>query len=161
MIRAVTPTDVDAILAIWNPIIRDTVSTFNSEEKTRSGLLTYFRGKEKADEPFFVAEDGGEILGFATYGPFRGGVGYRHTFEHTIMVDPDGGGRGVGRALLKAVEVHAEKRGAHSLMAGVSGENDAGISFHKVMGYQEIARLPEVGRKFNRWFDLVLLQKRF
>lgn len=161
MIRIVTPADVEAVLAIWNPIIRDTVSTFNSEEKTSSGLRAYFRGKEAAGEPFFVADDGGNILGFATYGPFRGGVGYRHTFEHTVMVDPRGAGRGLGRALLKSVEDHAEGRGAHSLMAGVSGENEAGITFHKAMGYQEIACIPEVGRKFDRWFDLVLLQKRF
>lgn len=161
MIRPVKPSDAEAVLEIWNPVIRDTVSTFNSQEKTHSELLAYFEKKERAGEPFFVAVEGDDVLGFATYGPFRGGVGYRHTFEHTVMVAPSGVGRGVGRALLKAVEFHVQERGAHSLMAGVSGENEQGIRFHKALGYQEVARVPEVGRKFDRWFDLVLLQKRF
>lgn len=161
MIRSVAPSDVDAILEIWNPIIRESVFTFNSQEKTREGLLQYFDGKVQAEEPFFVADEAGKILGFATYGPFRGGVGYRHTFEHTVMVEPAAEGRGIGRALLSAIEVHAQERGAHSMIAGVSGENEAGVSYHMAMGYCEVARIPEVGRKFERWFDLVLLQKRF
>ncbi len=69
------------------------------------------------------------------------------------------GGKGLGRALLNALEKHAAEEGAHQILAGVSGENAAGIRFHQAMGHVECARVPAAGHKFGRYMDLVLLQK--
>jgi phosphinothricin acetyltransferase len=79
--------------------------------------------------------------------------------EHTIVLGPQARGRGLGRALMTAIEDHARQRGAHSIFAGVSAENPDGRRFHLAMGYSEIATLPAVGHKFGRWIDLHLLQK--
>ena len=159
MIRPATDRDAAAILAIWNPVIRDTLVTFNSAEKTEAELCTLIAERNAAGHCFLVAEAAGEILGFASYSQFRGGIGYRRTMEHTILLGPGARGRGIGRALMTAVEDHACAAGAHSIFAGVSGGNPEGRAFHAAMGYREVAVLPEVGFKFGRLHDLVLMQK--
>jgi phosphinothricin acetyltransferase len=158
MIRPATAADCAAIAAIWNPIIRDTAITFTDLEKTGEGLAQMLAEKAAAGFPFLVADDGG-VLGFATYGSFRTGPGYARTAEHTILLGPQARRRGVGRALMAAIEDHARGRGIHSLWAGVSAENPVGRAFHAAIGYAEVAVLPQVGWKFGRWLDLVLMQK--
>ncbi len=156
ILRDATSADAGAIAAIWNREIRDGVSTFNTVEKELGAL----KAAIASDAVYVVAEEDGEVVGFATFGPFRGGPGYVHTMEHTIYLDVAARGKGVGRKLMAALEVAAKGRGVHVLVAGVGGENSAGIAFHKAMGFAEVGRMPEVGRKFERWMDLVLLQKR-
>lgn len=113
-----------------------------------------------AERPcFLVADFGGEVRGFVTYDQFRGGIGYRHTMEHTIILAPEAQGQGAGRALLLAAMEHARAAAVRSLFAGVSGENAAGVGFHAAMGFEQVAVLRGVGRKFDRWMDLVLMQK--
>ncbi|MDX1780995.1 MAG: GNAT family N-acetyltransferase [Thalassovita sp.] len=159
MIRAARPEDAPAVAAIWNAVIRDTAATFTTQQKTAGGLVADFAAKRAEGKEFLVADLDDEVAGFATYFQFRGGPGYRHTMEHTVILAPRAWGRGIGRALMSAIEDHARAGGAHSLFAGVSGENASGIAFHVAIGFSEIARLPEVGRKFDRWMDLVLMQK--
>ena len=79
--------------------------------------------------------------------------------EHSVILAPEGRGRGLGRALMAAIEAHAAGQGAHSMFAGVSAANPDGRAFHARIGYRELAVLPEVGFKFGRWLDLVLMQK--
>lgn len=155
MIRAATSSDTEAIAAIWNRVIRDTAATFTTAEKDAGALA-----RSIADgAPFHVAEADGAVVGFVTAFQFRGGPGYAHTWEHSIHLDPAAQGQGLGRALMAALEDDLRTRGGHSLFAGISGENVAGVRFHDRLGYAEVARLPEVGRKFGRWHDLVLMQK--
>lgn len=155
MIRPAEATDIPAIAAYWNPLIRTTTITFASEEKSPADLAQMI-----ATRPwFFVAEDAGRVIGHATCAQFRGGDGYVHSHEHTIIVDPDAKGTGVGRALMARLEGAARGAGVHVMVAGISGENAAAIAFHAALGYVETGRMPQVGRKFGRWLDLVLMQK--
>jgi len=147
-IRPATPEDLPEILEFWNPLIRETTVTFSSEEKTLEGLGRMIATRRDAGREFLVADD-----------QFRGGNGYRHAMEHTIILSEAARGRGVGRALMAAIEAHARRGGAHTMVAGVSAENEAGVSFHLALGYETVGRLPQSGRKFGRWLDLVLLQK--
>lgn len=159
MIRPAVEADLDAVLAIWNPVIRETTVTFSSEERTREGLAALIAGRRAAGREFFVAEAEG-VAGFASYDQFRGGNGYRHAMEHTVILGPAAWGRGLGRALMAAVEGHARAAGHHTMHGGVSGENAAGIAFHERVGYRVVGVVPEAGFKFGRWLDLVLMQKR-
>ncbi len=159
LVRPARPGDIPAILGFWNPIIRDTTVTFASDQKTGPGLLEMIATRRRDGHEFLVAEDAGRVLGLVTYAQFRGGNGYARAMEHTIILAPEARGQGVGRALMAAVEEHARARGAHSMIAGVSAENAAGIAFHAAVGYPEVARIPEVGWKFDRWLDLVVMQK--
>jgi len=159
MIRPARAADCAAIAAVWNPVIRDTPITFTTAEKTAEGLAATLAEKAAAGHGFFVAEAAGRIVGFATYGQFRAGPGYARTMEHTVLLAPEGRGLGLGRALMAVVEDHAAAGGAHSIFAGVSAANPQGRAFHAALGYREVAVLPEVGFKFGRWLDLVLMQK--
>jgi len=156
MIRPATASDADAIAAIWNHFIRHTTVTFLPDEKSVADVEAML-----ATDPCFVGlDEGGAVMGFARYFQLRGGRGYAPTSEHTVLLAPDASGRGMGRALIEAVVAHATAAGRHTLWAGVSGENDAGVAFHAACGFEEVARLPEVGRKFDRWIDLVLMVRR-
>lgn len=159
MIRAAEARDAEAVAAIWNAVIRDTAITFNAVEKEPDDLVRHFIDKRTEGHAFLVVEERREVLGFASYGQFRAGAGYARSFEHTVILAPEARGRGLGRALLTAIEEHARAAGGHSLMAGVSAENEDGVAFHKALGFAEVARVPQVGWKFERWMDLVLLQK--
>lgn len=159
MIRDATPADAPAIAAIWNPIIRDTAVTFTTAEKSPTEITALIADRQAAGHAFLVSERAGRVAGFATYAQFRSGPGYARTMEHTILMSPDAQGGGLGRALLTAVEDHARRAGAISLIAGVSAENPAGCAFHAHMGFAQVAILQRVGFKFGRTMDLVLMQK--
>lgn len=153
MIRPARQEDAAAITALWNHYIRETACTFHGVEKTQAEIETHI-----AARPVFVAV-AGDFAGFGHYGQFRAGDGYRHTGEHTLYLHPAAQGRGFGRALLSALEDHARGAGFHALWAGISAENPGGVAFHARAGFREVARLPEAGRKFDRWMDLILMQK--
>ncbi|WP_432759686.1 GNAT family N-acetyltransferase [Defluviimonas sp. SAOS-178_SWC] len=159
MLRPAEEADIDPLVAQWNRIIRDTTITFTNLEKTPESLRAMIAERRRAGREFFVARVG-DAVGFATYDQFRGGPGYAHAMEHTILLAPDLWGKGAGRALMARIEDHARAGGAHTLFAGVSGENEAGIAFHRRMGFDTEFRYPEAGRKFGRWLDLVLMMKR-
>lgn len=154
-VRPACAEDGACLAAIQNPIIRDTAITFNPVERTPADMV---RAISEA-RCFIVAEEDGQLIGFASYDQFRKGVGYARAMEHTIVLAPGARGRGAGRALMAALEEHARGAGVGSLWAGVSGENPAGVAFHRRLGFEEVARLPRVGFKFGRWMDLILMRK--
>ncbi|WP_047997093.1 GNAT family N-acetyltransferase [Puniceibacterium sp. IMCC21224] len=156
MLRPAISADAPAIATLWNDIIARTAFTFTTLHKTEAGLIADITSRGGA---FHVALDGDTMLGFATYSQFRGGPGYARTMEHSVMLAPAARGHGVGRALMQVIEGHAQAQGVHSLWAGISAENLAAVAFHAAIGFREIAVLPEVGYKFGRWMDLVLMQK--
>lgn len=156
IIRSATVDDSAQICAIWNPLIEHTATTFTTTLKTPEGIASDISQRAGA---FFVAEQDQKLMGFATYFPFRSGPGYARTKEHSINLAPEARGQGAAKALMQALEAHAAQAGVHSLWAGISCENPQGMQFHQRMGFTHIALLPEVGFKFGRWMDLVLMQK--
>jgi phosphinothricin acetyltransferase len=153
-VRRAGPADAAAICALANPVIRDTTITFTTEPRREEAVAALV-----AAQPHWVAEAGGGVVGFATHFPFRAGPGYAFTREHSVMLAPGARGRGLGRALMAAVEADAAAQGIHTLWAGISAENAPACAFHAALGFAETARLPQVGRKFGRWIDLILMHK--
>ena len=151
MIRRAGASDAAAVAAVWNPIIRDTAITFTDREKTEEDIRALIEA-----QPFWIIEGG---AGFATHGVFRAGPGYAGTREHTIHLAPGARGRGLGRALIEALQAGARADGYRVLIGAVSGSNPAGIAFHTAMGFQTAGRLPDVGVKGGRFHDLVLMLK--
>ena len=150
--------DAPGIINIWNPMIYGSEVTFNSVEKTENDIIDMISTREARGYPFLVARDQ-DVLGFATFDQFRGGVGYRRTMEHTIMIGPGMQSRGIGRLLMFAVEDAARNINAHSLIGCICGTNQRAIKFHEALGYDVIGCIPGVGYKFGKYFDLVLVQK--
>lgn len=149
-IRPAMPSDLPAIVAIWNRVIRETDLTFTTTEKTADTLSA----------AQFLVSESTQIHGFATYAPFRPGPGYAHTGELSIYLAPTAQRRGLGAALLEALEHQAKVEGMHSLIAGIAGQNAPAIAFHAAQGYAPVGHLPEVGWKNGTWHDLILMQKR-
>ncbi|MGL4236799.1 GNAT family N-acetyltransferase [Tabrizicola sp.] len=160
MIRPARPEDAPAIAALLNHWIETSAITFNSVLKTEADIREMIAAKEAAGHAFLVAiGDDGQLLGQASYGQFRAGIGYKTCMEHSISLSRDANGKGTGRALMTAIEDHARKAGAHQMIAGVSGENAEGRAFHERLGYAHVATVPQAGLKFDRYMDLVLMQK--
>lgn len=156
ILRQGAASDSEAISAFWAPLIRETVITFSTDEKSPADVAAMIAERGPG---FIVAELGGEVAGFATFGTFRNGPGYRHSAELTIILSERARGKGVGRALMAGLEEAARGAGIHVLVSGVSAENAGAVAFHRACGFVETGRMPEVGRKFGRWLDLVLMQK--
>lgn len=153
MIRVATSSDAQVIADIWNRVIRETNITFTSVKKTRQAIA-----KLIATSPVFVAADA-SIKGFATYGPFRPGPGYRFVAEHSIHIDPVAHRNGFGRSLMSALEAAAIDRGIDTLIGAMTGDNSRSIAFHHACGFEQVGLLPAVGAKFGSRHDLVLMQK--
>ena len=154
-IRPALPKDAIQICEIWNAIIRDTLITFTTNEKT-AVEIEHALNKQHL---YFVAVEGSKVLGFTTYGPFRAGPGYAQTMELSLNLATTARGKGVGTQLLQMLEQTAQNRGVTALIAGVSGANPSAIRFHEKNNYTRVATLPQVGQKFGQRLDLVLLQK--
>jgi phosphinothricin acetyltransferase len=153
-LRAAGAADAEAIAALWNAMIRDTLATFTTVEKSAqdvAALLTVRPG-------FWVADDGA-VQGFVTYGAFRAGPGYAATVEHSIVLTPAARGRGLGRALMQTAIDHAAAQGHHVMVGAISGANPGAVAFHEKLGFTTVGRMPEVGRKAGLWLDLIWMQK--
>jgi L-amino acid N-acyltransferase len=161
-VRDATVDDLPAILELFNAGIATTTTAWRDHLADAGELATWFDERGAAGDPVLVAELDGRVVGYTCWACFRGGPrfpGYDRTVEQTVHVHEDHQGEGVGRALVEALVERARTAGIHVLVAGVDAENEASIRFHRALGYVEVARMPEVGRKFDRWLDLVLLQR--
>ncbi|MEQ5826164.1 N-acetyltransferase [Sulfitobacter sp. NFXS29] len=157
--RAIRPAerrDAAAVAGLWNGMIRDSLSTFTTDEKTPEDITALIVTRADA---FWVAEDAGQVMGFVTYGSFRGGPGYGATVEHSIVLAAAAQGQGLGRGLMTRAVEAAAAQGHHVMVAAISSANPGAVIFHKKLGFAQVGRMPEVGRKHGRWLDLILMQK--
>lgn len=161
-LRDAVAADLPAILELSNALVLTTTAAWTEEPETIEERRAWFAQRQAAGDAVLVAVEGGEVVGFCAWGPFRDNrrwPGYRFTVEHSIHVREDRQGQGIGRALLEALVERARAAGLHALVAAVDGANEGSVAFHRAFGFEEVARMPEVGRKFERWLDLVLLQR--
>ena len=163
VIRPARMDDVPAITEIQNALIATTAIEWRDEPHTVEDRVAWLREQEANGCPVHVADHDGEVVGFTAFGDFRDTTkwpGYWTTVEHSIHVRRDHWGGGVGRMLVESIAEVARRQGRHVLVAAVDGENEASLRFHEQLGFREVARMPEVGVKFGKWLDLVLLALR-
>lgn len=163
VVREATPDDLPAITDIHNALLATTAIEWTDTPHTLEERRAWLARQQAAGYPVLVAVEADEVTGWASYGDFRDIVkwpGYRFAAELTIHVRETHWGRGAGRVLIEALADHARSLGKHVLIAAVDGENEASIRFHERLGFTKVARIPEVGAKFGRWLDLVLLARR-
>jgi phosphinothricin acetyltransferase len=109
--------------------------------------------------PVIVADEGGQVVGFASLSPYRPRPGYATAVEDSIYVAAQHRGKGVGRQLLSEAVVMARTHGFHSIVARVSATQQASVALHEACGFDLIGVEREIGRKFGRWVDVALLQR--
>lgn len=162
-IRDATADDMSAVSGLYNVSVGTTTVAWTDQPESLDERMRWFGGQRADGHPVLVAESGGVVVGFTSYGSFRGAgkwPGYRHTVEHTIHVDRGSWGMSIGRRLLDELIARARAADMHVMVGAVDADNEASLRFHARLGFQEVARMPEVGFLYGRWLDLVLVQRR-
>lgn len=162
IIRDAHDDDMPAIRDIYNALIPTTTGAWTETLQTLRQRRAWFRRQQASGHPVLVADENGEVIGFTAYGSFRGSgkwPGYRFTVEHTVHVREARWGTGVGKALLRELMSRARHAGIHVMVGAIDGDNVASIRFHEALGFSIVARMPEIGYKFERRLDLVLVQR--
>jgi phosphinothricin acetyltransferase len=160
LVRDATGDDVPRILEITNEAIEHTTANWSLEPTTLEERQEWFREHQRHGWPVLVAVGpGARVIGFAAYGEFRPKAGYRFTVEHSIYVDAVERGHGIGSTLLAALVDRARAAGVHVMIGGVAGDNTASIRLHERFGFTVTGHLRQVGHKFDRWLDLVFVQR--
>lgn len=159
IIRDAVDGDLETVRRIYNRAVAATTAIWNETIVDLDDRRRWAATRRAAGHPVLVAEIDGAVAGYGSYGDFRAFDGYRHTCEHSVYVDEGFRRRGVARALVEALEARAVAAGKHTMIAGIEAGNDASTALHAALGFVEVGRLPQVGRKFDRWLDLVFMEK--
>ena len=157
-IRTAEIGDAEAIRQIYNHEVENTTATMDLVPRTLADQQDWLAARSGAFATI-VAVLEGEVVGFASLSPYKERAAYRPTVEDSVYVRRDLGGRGIGKALLTAVIDLAAASGFHSVMARIEASGTASRALHASCGFREVGVEVEVGRKFNRWMDMVLMQK--
>jgi L-amino acid N-acyltransferase len=157
-IREATDAEASGILRIYNDAVAHTTAIWNEQLSSLEQRLAWLAERRQSDYPVLVAAEGSDVLGYASFGPFRPFDGYRHTVEHSVYVDGTARGRGIGQALMDALIPRARAMDKHVMIAGIEATNEPSLRLHARLGFVQAGHLRAVGRKFDRWLDLVFLQ---
>ena len=149
--------DLAAIADILNTEIRSGTASWTETPKTADDMALWFATRRAAGHPVLVAEAGGEVLGYGSYGPFRAGEGYRLTVEHSVYVARSARRRGIARLLMARLIDRARTAGMVRMIGGVSADQPASLDLHRALGFEEQGRLRGVGRKRGKRLDLALM----
>ena len=148
-----------AILDIFNDAIANSTALYDYKPRAPESMVNWFDAKARGNYPVIGVEDEqGELMGFASYGPFRAWPAYKYTIEHSVYVDARFRGQGVGRALLGAVILAAEKQDYHVMVGGIDAANAVSIKLHESLGFKSCGIVRHAGFKFGRWLDLAFYQ---
>lgn len=158
-IREAGEADLPGILEIVNDAVLNTTAIWTYHAFDLENRRHWMQERQERSFPVIVAEFSGEVVGFASFGDFRKGDGYDHTVEHSVYVHRHHHGKGVGRQLMPPLFERARALGKHVMVGGIEAGNTGSIHFHHALGFVETGRLQQVGQKFDRWLDLVFMQK--
>jgi len=157
-IRLATPDDAGIINDIQNHYVLTSTATFHTEPLTLEERLAWLKNRSPA-HPVTVAHAEGAIVGWGALEVFRGRRAYQQTAEFSVYVHYDWHRRGIGRAILIDLETRARALHYHALVGGCCSESRPVIALLESLGYDRVAHFREVGRKFDRWLDVVFLER--
>ncbi|MCF3648643.1 GNAT family N-acetyltransferase [Synoicihabitans lomoniglobus] len=159
-IRPATPDDIAAIHAIYAHHVQYGTGTFEIEAPTVEAMRSRFKQTAGRDYPFYVAVSDDEVIGYGYVGPFRERAAYQFTVEDSIYLHPEKRGQGIGRLLLNQLITASTERGFKQMIALIGdSDNRASIRLHATAGFRSTGTLQAVGRKFDRWLDVVIMQR--
>lgn len=151
--------DVAGANALTNLYIRETAVHFAYAEAADAEFLAAWE-KSRGGYPWLAAEVDGAFAGYAKSGPWRERDAYRHTVETSVYIVPRFHRRGVGRALMAELLDRLGAAGFHMAVAGATLPNEGSAGLHEALGFERVGVFPEVGRKFDRWWDVGFWVKR-
>ncbi len=157
-IRLATPGDAEIINDIQNHYVLSSTATFHTEPLTLEERLAWLENRSSA-HPVTVAQADGGIAGWGALEVFRGRRAYRQTAEFSVYVHHAWHRRGIGRAIMADLVTRARSLQYHALVGGCCSESVAVIALLETLGFERVAHFREVGRKFDRWLDVVFLER--
>jgi L-amino acid N-acyltransferase len=157
--RLVEPRDAEATRAIYNVEVLESTVTFDITPRTLADQQVWIAEHSGGHPAIVAVDDDDTLLGFASLSPFKPRAAYAPTVEDSVYVHRDARGRGVGEVLLREIVRLGTDHGFHSAVARIVGGHEASIALHRKCGFEEIGCEREVGRKFGRWLDVVLMQR--
>ncbi|MBI5775082.1 MAG: N-acetyltransferase [Verrucomicrobia bacterium] len=159
-IRPATPADLPGILEIYNDAVLNTTASYDYEPRTLEQRVAWFEDHQKHDYAVFVAvDDGGRVAGWSALNRYHDRMGYRFTAENSVYVAAALRGRGIGKLLMPPLIEAAKKRGLHAIIAAIDAANEASLRLHAAFGFEKVGHFKQVGFKFDRWLDVVYLEK--
>ena len=160
VLRPLQKTDIAQITAIYAHYVKNSVATFDIEAPDIQQMSEKFKALEKAGHPVVIAQYHNMVAGFAYASTYRARPAYRFTCENSVYVAPDMVGHGTGSRLLGELIELARAFGFNQMIAIITAGADSSIALHKKHGFEIYGRFPELGYKFNRWHDIVHMQKK-
>lgn len=157
-LRDATQADLPEILAIYNHAVAETTAIWNETLVDLDNRKAWFELRQTRGFPILVAEVDGRIAGYASYGDWRAFDGFRHSVEHSVYVEKDHHGRGIGKALMTALIERARAGEIHVMIAAIEAGNTGSIALHQKLGFRLVGTHLEVGKKFGRWLDLTMME---
>jgi phosphinothricin acetyltransferase len=151
-IREAVEADLAAVAAIYAHEVDTGVATFDTEPREAGSWAAYLTGVD--GHHLLVAVDDGQVVGYASAGPYRPKNGYRLTRETTIYLSPGATGQGLGRRLYDALLDRLVADGMHLAVAGVAQPNPASEALHRACGFEEVGVMRQVGHKQGRFIDV-------
>lgn len=159
-IRPATFEDLPGILEIYNDAVLNTTATYDYEPRTLEHRTAWFEEHRANDYAVLVAvNDVGRVVGWSALNPFHARMGYRFTSENSVYVAADQRGQGIGRLLLEPLIEAAKARGLHAILAVIDAANEPSIRLHARFGFERVGLFKQVGFKFNRWLDVVYMER--
>ncbi len=160
LIRAALEADLEGVRAIYAPEVLEGTASFELEPPDLAELGARWRAIRAVGLPYVVAELEGQIAGYAYAGPYRTRAGYRHTCEDSVYIARFARRRGLARALLDRVIADATASGRRQMVAIIGDSAHlASIRLHERAGFRLVGVLQNVGCKFGRWLDTVVMQR--
>ena len=151
--------DVPAITAIYRHYVENTAITFDTEAPGEEAIAEKYAGLKKLGHPVIIAERDSKVVGYAYASFYRPRAAYRFTCEDSIYLDPAEKGRGVGTRLLTALLEQSRAHGFKQMLAVITADTANSIAIHEKFGFERVGYYRSVGLKFDRWHDIVHLQK--
>ena len=160
LIRPSTPADLPAITAIYGWNVSHGTGTFELEAPLQADMAQRRTDVLAKGLPWLVAEQAGSVLGYAYASHFRPRLAFRFALEDSIYLAPEAQGQGVGRLLLAELIARCQALGARQMIAVIGDAANAGsIRLHRACGFADAGLLHSAGWKFERWLDVVLMQR--
>jgi phosphinothricin acetyltransferase len=158
LLRLATVDDAEPMRVIYNFEVENTTATFDLVTRSLADQRAWLAERSGAFAAV-VAVEGSEVLGFASLSPYKERAAYRTTVEDSVYVRRDCQGKGIGKALLSEMVDVARRHGFHAVMARIEANGEASVALHRSCGFELVGIEREVGRKFNRWLDIALMQR--
>ena len=157
-IRQATTSDAAPIAAIYNHYVLTSTATFDTEPKSAEDRIAWL-GEHGGDYPVLVAEQHGNVVGWGSLSKWGTRCAYRHSVEISTYIAPEMTGSGLGPAMCEALVAEARRAGHHAIISQIVSENEPSLKMAARLGFADAGRLREVGRKFDRWLDIVLMER--